>query len=227
MRCPLCQEPNLRELTILEVLLPFWIPKEELCQGCRQALQPASRKGSCPGCMKAGYQDYCQDCLEWRSCYPDYPFKHQTLYYYNEAMKDWLHRYKFDGDYRLRGVFRRDLRRGVRSYRGYLICPIPLAPEKERLRGFNQVIGLLASGNITISQLLAKPQTSEPQSQKDRQARLATKQPFVLAVPPETIAGKKILLVDDVYTTGRTLFHAAAILRSAGAYKVETFSLVR
>lgn len=227
MICPLCQQPNSRELRIMEILLPFKIPTEELCRECHSQLQLVDPASCCPGCMKADQAGYCPDCRQWQQLYPDYAFKHRTLYYYNDLMKDWLHRYKFDGDYRLRSVFSKELRRALRQYKGYLICPIPLAPEKEQLRGFNQVMGLLAGAGIPTKELLEKPQPSEPQSQKDRWERLATEQPFCLATSADQIKDQKVLLVDDVYTTGRTLFHAAEIIRSAGAYKVETFSLVR
>ncbi|HHJ5214051.1 TPA: phosphoribosyltransferase family protein, partial [Enterococcus hirae] len=48
-----------------------------------------------------------------------------------------------------------------------------------------------------------------------------------LAVVPTIIKGKKVLLVDDVYTTGQTLFHAASCLLPHAPEKIRTFSLAR
>ena len=64
------------------------------------------------------------------------------------------------------------------------------------------------------------------QSHKDRAMRMKTKQPFEY-VGPNNLSDKKILLVDDIYTTGRTLYHAKALLEDAGAKFVTSVTLAR
>ena len=55
----------------------------------------------------------------------------------------------------------------------------------------------------------------EPQSAKTREQRLQTPQPFDLT-DRKRVRGKTVVLVDDVFTTGRTMYHAAQLMRAAG-----------
>ncbi len=66
-----------------------------------------------------------------------------------------------------------------------------------------------------------------PQSEKSREERLQMTQPFELKVSKEKIRNQRVLLVDDVYTTGRTLFHAAELLYKNGAETVKSLTFAR
>lgn len=127
-----------------------------------------------------------------------------------------MHAYKFSGDYRLRWVFRQELTSWVQTCPADLVVPIPVSAATMAHRGFNQVAGLLAG---SVAEVLRARPKQRPQSAKDRTARLATPQPFTL-VDAAQVRGRKIVLVDDVYTTGRTLYHAASLLRAAGCQSV-------
>lgn len=63
------------------------------------------------------------------------------------------------------------------------------------------------------------------QSSKNRQERLNSQQCFILA--KDVLLPEKILLIDDVYTTGKTLQLARELLLEAGVKEVLTFSLAR
>ena len=58
-------------------------------------------------------------------------------------MKEYMQRYKFNGDYRLRMVFQREFSKVVNEQKTDLIVPIPVTSTTMQTRGFNQVIGLL------------------------------------------------------------------------------------
>ena len=65
-----------------------------------------------------------------------------------------------------------------------------------------------------------------PQALKTRQDRLALQQPYQVALN-QSVSGKKIVLVDDVYTTGRTIYHGVELLYQFDVKEVVTFTLAR
>lgn len=91
-----------------------------------------------------------------------------------------------------------------------LIIPVPLHPKKEKRRGFNQsnffAIGLAESMNVSWSEKHLKRKVyTATQTQKSRQERLDNVLSQFEACHTEKIAGKHLLLVDDVITTGATM----------------------
>ncbi|WDT64868.1 ComF family protein [Companilactobacillus crustorum] len=76
--------------------------------------------------------------------------------------------------------------------------------------------------------LLKKNDADKPQAQKNRSERLKTPQTFLPL--PELMKiqkNQRILILDDIYTTGRTLMHAHDIFLRAGFKNICTFSLSR
>lgn len=146
-----------------------------------------------------------------------------SLFHYNEAMKDYLHRYKFLHDILLAKVFNKVLHEQlIKETR--LIIPIPMHPENLRLRTFAHIDELLKAANITFAHHLRKL-SNEQQSLKTREERLKTPQLFEV-INPITIKDKNLLVVDDIYTTGTTLNHAKKALLDAGAKTVDGFTLI-
>ena len=112
-----------------------------------------------------------------------------------------------------------------------LVLPIPLAPQRLRMRGFNQALLLaqaLAPARVQAG-LLLRTHDTPAQSGLDRARRLHNLV-RAFAVEPlraAQLAGRQVLLVDDVMTTGATLQAAAAVLRQAGAARVTALVLAR
>ena len=112
-----------------------------------------------------------------------------------------------------------------------LVLPIPLAPQRLRMRGFNQALLLaqaLAPARVQAG-LLLRTHDTPAQSGLDRTQRLRNLA-RAFAVEPlraAQLAGRQVLLVDDVMTTGATLQAAAAVLRQAGAARVTALVLAR
>lgn len=115
--------------------------------------------------------------------------------------------------------------------RADVVLPMPLARERLAERGFNQALLLarsLAPGK-TRADLLLRVRHTAAQAALDRQARLANVR-GAFAVEPLLAAqlrGVRAVLVDDVMTSGASLFSAAAVLRQAGAAHVTALVMAR
>lgn len=225
MRCSWCQKTVTRNLSIKEILWPTII-MNQYCKSCHNRLTQIP-KDSCPTCRKSGVMEKCEECMQWQRRFPTYDFMHHAFFVYDSAFQEWLFQYKFLGDYRLRSTFTTELKSYFKQERHSLICPVPLSQDRFLERGFNQTQALLDAAGIPTVQLLEKAIHTAPQAQKNRIERLAVPQPFVPTNRVHLIKGKKIILFDDVYTTGRTLFHAADVLRQYQPAMIRTISLAR
>jgi competence protein ComFC len=224
MRCSWCQQIFARELSLLEILWPLRIPSSEKCATCSDKFLPVDSASCCKTCCQPSQE--CRDCLYWQQRYPDFQLIHRALMVYNQGMQEWLHQYKRIGDYRLRETFASEIKQAFQEMAYDVVIPIPLSQKRYQQRGFNQVEGLLQAAGVTYRPWLKKNRHLPPQAGLTREERLAVPQPFVFN-GQEEIKGKRILLVDDVYTTGQTLHHAAAALFAYQPSRIASFSLVR
>ncbi len=120
-----------------------------------------------------------------------------------------------------------------------LVLPVPLHRQKFRERGFNQTCLLLwnwpqlaAENGIGFSaqirtDVLVRTRRTASQTQLTRKERLRNvKNAFGLSAA-ETVADKRILVVDDVYTTGATVGECARVLKAGGARRVDILTVAR
>lgn len=149
---------------------------------------------------------------------------HISLYMYNEAMKTYLHQYKFLQDVVLAQVFSEKIYKVLHNQQ-VVIVPIPMHPEKIKERTFAHVDELLNAARVPYIHLLEKKST-KAQSSKTLQERLNSEPLFCLKENAD-VKPVHYMLVDDIYTTGTTLRHAESILRNHGAKEVSTFTLIK
>jgi len=147
-----------------------------------------------------------------------------SVYKYNEAMKDYLHQYKFLQDAILSSVFADELRANLIK-KDAVIVPIPMHPDKLKLRTFAHIDRMLDDARIKYEHVLMKT-ADVTQGEKSKQERMGA-QPLFAIKPEAMIENKHFIVVDDLYTTGTTVRHAAKALKDAGAKKVNAMTLIR
>ena len=113
-----------------------------------------------------------------------------------------------------------------------LVLPMPLSRERLRERGFNQAYELacrLAPKRKCDATLLLRTRETTAQSGLTRAERLRNLQGAFALEPLRATAvqGKRIVLVDDVMTSGASMFSAAQVLRTAGAAHITAVVLAR
>ena len=104
----------------------------------------------------------------------------------------------------------------------WLVIPVPLSKNKLRHRGYNQaeMIAGELSDNVRADILFKKFHTKSQVEVKNKEERLANIIGSFEIKNPEKIKGKKIILIDDVLTTGATMREVKKVLKEAGVKKV-------
>ncbi len=115
-----------------------------------------------------------------------------------------------------------------------LVIPVPLHPSRLFRRKFNQsaelAMHLAAAAGITyVPDLLTRVRKTESQQGKDRIERIENLKAAIIPTPRlrESLSGKRVLLVDDVLTTGATLSACTEACFAAGAKNVDIIVLAR
>ncbi|TFG35941.1 MAG: ComF family protein [Parcubacteria group bacterium] len=201
---------------------------------------------SCFVCQREG--DYlCQDCkavLEISGVHKNYSGKNiNDLYfalpYQSSLIKDLIKKFKYE-------PFVKELGKSLSSliiehinlidnkpdFTGFVLVPVPLEKKKLKWRGFNQSeeIGKGLADFLKIpliSDVLIKTKETLDQVNLNDQEREENIKNAFLCQDPKRIKGGKIIIIDDVFTTGSTMEEAAGILKEAGAEKIIGVTVAR
>lgn len=149
----------------------------------------------------------------------EYTSDPHAIYFYNSFMQDVLHQFKFLKDIRVADFFAKALKKKVRGMEYDLIIPIPMHVEMEKKRTFSPVEVVLQQAKLPFQSVLEKTTMSQ-QSKKTYEQRINSSS-FFKSLPQVDVTQQKILLIDDLITTGTTIKHAKTILLELGAKSVE------
>jgi len=204
--------------------------KNILCEKCRMNLEPLVEprcKKCCRMLSEQAVDSICYDCVRWEN---DQNWQgvlecNISLYHYNEHLKEIIARYKYRGDYALASIFASEIKKVASESGADLYVPIPLSEARLYERGFNQSEALLTMAKLPVAKILTRKH-SEKQSKKSRKERLEQSDVFEIQ-KNYAIQGEKILLIDDIYTTGSTIRHAAKVLKNAGVKQIISLTLAR
>jgi ComF family protein len=152
----------------------------------------------------------------------------------NDPLKSVLQRYKYDRDLGLARPLAALLQERCPLVAGDVdvIVPVPLHLDRLRWRGFNQAQYLArrlarAAGVPVDALALRRIRPTLPQVHLDEAARRGNVAGAFRVVRPERVAGRRLLLLDDVYTTGATVNECSRALLRAGARRVDVLVLAR
>ncbi|MHB9024786.1 MAG: double zinc ribbon domain-containing protein [Armatimonadota bacterium] len=214
---------------VLSLLFP---PRCEICGMLQEPLICASclaqfQRIEAPYCRLCGIPfdplaqspDICADCRESPP-----PFDAaRSAGSYAGALRQAIHQFKYDGVRALAGVLGDYLADVERPFPVDCLCPVPLHPARERMRGYNQ--SLLLAEELSQhweapvqADLLARTRNTPPQMQLADDERKGNVRGAFHA--GEGAAGQAVALVDDVFTTGSTLRECSQALKRAGARQV-------
>lgn len=186
-----------------------------LCARCQQEL-PWTKEGEVRENI-----EFCDLCLS-------------PLWYRGRAVEG-VHRYKFRGGQLHARLFGQLMAQCVRDRwdgTADLVTWVPLSKERLRERGYDQA-RLLAERTAEVLSLPARAtlektrNTTEQSSLTEEAARRANVKGVYRALEGCGVEGRRVLLVDDVTTSGATLSECAACLRMAGAASVTALTLTR
>ncbi|HET8721073.1 MAG TPA: ComF family protein [Nitrospira sp.] len=192
------------------------------CACCDQPFASPAASISTPG-------HRCQSCLQRPPAYD----RAWTLYPYSPPLQDAICALKYRSVFGLvNPLAALTIRALPEELAPDVIVPVPLHSSRLRTRGFNQSL-LIAdrlgrhlrrpvSATDLVRTIATEPQTSLTRAKRMRNLRLA------FAVRRNAaFSGRRVLLIDDVFTTGTTLNECAKVLRSAGAASVSALTLAR
>jgi ComF family protein len=151
--------------------------------------------------------------------------------YYRDPLRRLIHRFKYEGLFALARPLGDVMVQAWPAWRQPvdLVLPIPLHRRRHAERGYNQSERLVDElrrhlGWTTASGALVRVRQTQPQTGLTAAERRANVHGAFVA-DPARVEGNRILLVDDVCTTGSTLTAAAMALRQAGATSVMAYCL--
>ncbi len=211
-----------------KLAVPFAVLRS-IVRSCADLLAPAS----CCACDERSPVDgpLCGPCADALSP-PDRARTDGVLaaYRFEDPLRGAIHALKYEGrSDRARGLGEL-LAPHVRDLAVDVVVPVPLHPTRLVDRGYNQA-GLLAlhaaraAGARLDTSSVARVRVAPPQARSSRAERLANVAACFAVRAPSRLRGRRVLVVDDVVTTGATFAACASVIEGAGASSVACIAL--
>jgi len=219
--CPICTQ----------VLDKQMDEKVYICEKCRKKLSYIES----PRCLKCGKPvdnaetEFCYDCSRVKHLYS----QGLGVWAYTNEIKNSIYQFKYHNKREYGAFYGYEVKNRyesiIKSWGADVLVPVPLHKSKLRKRGYNQAeiiaksIGRLLDIPVD-SQLLSRKKKTLAQKELNDKDRLKNlENAFIIG--EKVVKYKKVIIVDDIYTTGTTIDACAKILLDAGAAKVYYISL--
>jgi ComF family protein len=210
--------------------------RQYLCDGCEakiiRIVPPFCERCSEPFPASINTAFTCANCAH-RTIYFDAAV---AAYRGRGIVRDVIHEFKYNRQMHLRHLVARWLRAALdderlRDREFDVIVPVPLHPARQRERGFNQasLLAELLSAHTSIPcrPLLKRIRYTTTQTALDRSERMENLHNAFRLRKNADVRGLRVLLIDDVLTTGSTLSECARVLKRAGARSVHAATAAR
>jgi len=229
---------EMENITFERVMYPF------LCAACCDDYLPVESPicSSCGTVFKSreGEDHLCQKCIE----HPKRFGKARAIFLYSQAVMEVIHSFKYKGKLQVAASLElllfSVLMRHWKLSDFDIVIPVPLHIKRFRARGFNQAYFLIRnlkelaerfmveSGRIEIGKdVIERTVWTQPQTGLGREERIKNIKGAFTVKESSKVKAKRILLVDDVYTTGATVDECAKVLMKSGAKSVDVLTLAR
>ena len=203
------------------------LPGSLLCDRCRAQLAIIDRAEACPRC---GAPDGAHGCAECGRTDPAFE-RGRCAAVFEWPLDRMIRLHKDAGELRLTGELARLAAGAAGEWSSWAqaVVPVPASPGAFARRGFDHGALLAAefahlTGVPALDALRARPRRD--QRGLDRERRAANARASIVAVPGVSVP-PRILVIDDVFTTGATLDAAALALTGAGAREVRVLAVAR
>jgi ComF family protein len=210
-------------------------PGISICQSCRASFA----KLSSPFCTRCGAPvlrsntEGCDECIEGKTYYN----AHRSLFsFYDDKVRECLHTLKFSFQSHLAADLGEMLSEAFanlcKTKNIDAIVPVPLHRSRLRSREFNQstLLAKALSRDTGISireDLLKKAKRTKPQSSLNLEERKKNPVGVFKLTGAESVAGMRLAVIDDIYTTGTTVNQAAYTLKEGGARYILALTVAR
>ena len=153
-------------------------------------------------------------------------YKATSIYDYNPFIKKLIYQYKGCYDYELNKVFIEAFAREIKlRYFDYTLIPIPSFKKEDEERGFNHVIEIFKNVRLPMLEIIEK---TEKHKQATSTVNSRHKVYKVLALNSEIdLSKKRILMVDDIYTTGSTMKSAINLVEKLNPKRIEVLAIAK
>lgn len=220
---------------ILDILYPRCCPVcgmvvrqkgKLICKECKEKLvyiqNPRCKKCGKP--LELAKEEYCGDCKRKKHHFDE----GKAVWVYSKEMRNSVYRFKYDNKREYADFYIEELAElygsWIKSLQIDAIVPIPLHKKKKRLRGFNQAevladnLGRKLNLPVMPEIIIREKNTVAQKELNEKQRQENLKNAFKIV--HNEVQLKKVLLVDDIYTTGSTIDAAARELKDSGVEKV-------
>lgn len=155
----------------------------------------------------------------------------RCLFLYGGAVRDAILKLKYGSSPQVAGMFSGRFF-GNLDFDCDLIMPVPLHKRRIIKRGYNQSVLIAVEASRALKKpldrrTLVRVRDTPPQSGLSRGQRFENMKSAFGVSAPEKIRDRRILLVDDVITTGATVNECAKVLKRCGAARVDVFAIAR